>query len=484
MEKRFVFFLWLLWTVAWAQQPAPTQVDINHQYKPEELKADLAYLIQQYEQIHPGLYTYVSRQSISQQVKAIHRQLNRPMTRLEFCRLIIPITASFRDGHTGMNFPRYELASFVQKGGLVFPYEVSLQGNQLFIKTDYSDNPATPAGTQILSINGIPTQTITQKMVAYSSGELDSFRQIRAGNNFLRLAWYIFGFQSPYQLSIKTKAGATLHVVQPGLTVSAYETKVSQTAQKQALDNKYKYSFTLWPEQQAAFFSFNHMDNLPAFESFLDSMFTTLHQQKTENLIIDMRQNGGGNSALGEALFRYITDKPVAQFVKMDMKISLAVKQKSWYKQMGLTDTLSAGQIITNHIEAQRPAPLAKPDLFFRGAVYLLTSNYTFSSANAFVTAFKCYKIGTIIGQETGGVTIAFGEVVDFKLPNTQLEAFSACKRMYHPCGVTKLQGVLPDITLHQQLADTKAGRDTVLEYTLEMIKTRATAEKKGVLRR
>jgi C-terminal processing protease CtpA/Prc len=114
----------------------------------------------------------------------------------------------------------------------------------------------------------------------------------------------------------------------------------------------------------------------------------------------------------------------------------------------------------------------------------LLTSNYTFSSANAFVTAFKCYKIGTIIGQETGGVTIAFGEVVDFKLPNTQLEAFSACKRMYHPCGVTKLQGVLPDITLHQQLADTKAGRDTVLEYTREMIKTRATAEKKGVLRR
>jgi hypothetical protein len=151
-------------------------------------------------------------------------------------------------------------------------------------------------------------------------------------------------FKVLIRLSIKTKAGATLHVVQPGLTVSAYETKVSQTAQKQALDNK--YSFTLWPEQQAAFFSFNHMDNLPAFESFLDSMFTTLHQQKTENLIIDMRQNGGGNSALGEALFRYITDKPVAQFVKMDMKISLAVKQKSWYKQMGLTDTLSAGKLL------------------------------------------------------------------------------------------------------------------------------------------
>lgn len=477
MKRLAITFLSsLFWTLTFAQQPASTLVDINRQYAPDELKADLAYLLQQFEEIHPGLYTYASRESINKQVASIQRQLNKPMTRLEFARLIIPLTAAFRDGHTGMNFPRHEIASYVQQGGLVFPYEVTIQGKQLFIKANYSENPATPKGTEILSINGVSAETITSTLVTYNSGELESFRQIRASNNFLRLAWYIFGFQSPYQLSLKSVSGQTVQLVQAGLTAREYQARYEQAAQKEASIDS--YTFTLLPEQKAALFTFNSMDKLPEFQSVLDSMFTTIRRQNISNLIIDMRQNGGGNSTLGSALYSYITDKPITQFTHIDLKISEAVKQRGWYKQMGLSDTLSAGQIISNELTPEKPAPLAKPDLFFRGKVYLLTSNYTFSSANAFVTAFKCYRIGTIIGQETGGVTMAFGDLIDFKLPNTQLDAFCSCKTFVHPCGEPKLHGVIPDIEIHQQLSDTQAGRDTVLEYTRQLIQNGGLAER------
>ena len=37
---------------------------------------------------------------------------------------------------------------------------------------------------------------------------------------------------------------------------------------------------------------------------FADSMFVTLREKGIKNLIIDLRNNGGGNSMVGDVLFR------------------------------------------------------------------------------------------------------------------------------------------------------------------------------------
>lgn len=49
-------------------------------------------------------------------------------------------------------------------------------------------------------------------------------------------------------------------------------------------------------------------------EIFADSMFTTLKLNNINNLIIDVRENGGGNSKVGDIILGYISDKPFCQF--------------------------------------------------------------------------------------------------------------------------------------------------------------------------
>lgn len=125
------------------------------------------------------------------------------------------------------------------------------------------------------------------------------------------------------------------------------------------------------------------------------------------------------------------------------------------------------GKVVSFH---EQPETHKIREPFFNGDVYLLTSPNTFSSANILAAVFKCYDMGTIIGEETGGVTIAFGDLIYFSLPNTGLPGICSYKKFYHPCGNPDNRGVIPDTEVIPDPEDLKDNRDTVLEFTIETI--------------
>ncbi len=83
---------------------------------------------------------------------------------------------------------------------------------------------------------------------------------------------------------------------------------------------------------------------------------------------------------------------------------------------------------------AEFPAVPLRPDtnsLRFTGDVFLLINEGTFSSATMLAATIKDYELGTLVGEETGGLASNFGEVYSFALPNTRLVATVSCKRSY-----------------------------------------------------
>jgi C-terminal processing protease CtpA/Prc len=128
------------------------------------------------------------------------------------------------------------------------------------------------------------------------------------------------------------------------------------------------------------------------------------------------------------------------------------------------------GRIEELEFQLQKPK---NNSLFFEGDVYLLIGPNTFSSANILADMIKCYQIGTVIGEETGGLTIAFGDIIPFQLSNTKLNGGCSFKKFYHPCGKSDGHGVIPDIEVKQNAADLKKGIDTVMEFTIEYIKNK-----------
>ena len=89
-------------------------------------------------------------------------------------------------------------------------------------------------------------------------------------------------------------------------------------------------------------------------------------------------------------------------------------------------------------------------------------SHYTFSSASDFSWAFKYFKVGTVIGEETGGMAVCFGDIITPKLPNSKLFYSISWKKFYN-YGATddNVHGTLPDYYIEAEKA---------LDFTIDLI--------------
>ena len=125
-----------------------------------------------------------------------------------------------------------------------------------------------------------------------------------------------------------------------------------------------------------------------------------------------------------------------------------------------------------------RDIPLKKPgnnSLRYDGDIYVLIGNGTFSGGQSFAAAVKCFDISTLVGQETGSTTIEYGDMMAFTMPNSGLMFYVPCKYFVEACGKPDGRGVIPDYEVKQRPEDTVKGVDTVLQFTLDLIKQSKT---------
>src|SRR5713226_2498855 len=67
-----------------------------------KLQEDLRILKSALEEGHPGIYRYTPKPDVDRAFAAAADQLNRPMTALEFYRVLAPTVAALKCGHTAM----------------------------------------------------------------------------------------------------------------------------------------------------------------------------------------------------------------------------------------------------------------------------------------------------------------------------------------------------------------------------------------------
>ena len=110
----------------------------------------------------------------------------------------------------------------------------------------------------------------------------------------------------------------------------------------------------------------------------------------------------------------------------------------------------------------------------FDGTVYVLMDGGTFSAASAFCATTDFYKRAIFIGEETGGVGGGAGGLdIGPTLPESHLHVgipheaeFSIFDKP------NRRRGTLPTHAVVQTVEDLANGRDTALEFTLELIRS------------
>lgn len=174
---------------------------------------------------------------------------------------------------------------------------------------------------------------------------------------------------------------------------------------------------------------------------------------KADGLVIDVRENGGGDSGNGYKLLAMLTDKPF--------------NGSRWQTREYLPTYRAWDRPEGTHAEV---ASEMQPDAerHYAGPVLLLTSARTYSAAEDFVVAFDAMQRGRIVGEPTGGST---GQPLLFKLPGGGT-ARICTKRDSYPDGREFVGvGVQPQVLASPRVADLLAGRDTVLETAVALLR-------------
>ena len=422
-------------------------------FTPEQLKADLDTLYVMIDEIHPNMFAYTAQEDFEKSMAKVREQISDEMSKLEFYTLVSPLITSLGDGHTGIAFPYDALDPGIE----LFPFDIYINhydSTAVVTRSYLEEQDSIPIGAIISSINGRDIRQVIGDMFAMTSGELLSFKAAQIRNIFRFKLYALYGDE---HFTVEYSIDDHAHKIEtPGLThYTIYHKGLNENQE----ETKPDYSLTIETDG-IAIVHFNSFADIPRFTEFIDSVFTVINEREITDLIIDIRNNGGGNSLIGDIFFQYISPVPFNQYGSYLTKIS--PRQVAFHTSYFGFDYDDTPFGITS-IDISSLKELEENPLRFTGNTYLLTSNFSFSSAAGFAWTFSYFDMGIIVGEETGGLPVCYGDLIAQKLPNTDLSLYVSHKKFYH-------YGATDDID-HGTIPHYPVPASEAMAFTLDMIR-------------
>ena len=196
------------------------------------------------------------------------------------------------------------------------------------------------------------------------------------------------------------------------------------------------YDYRFFPEESICYLQFNRCMSASdyPFEKFLNDMFAKMEEEHIKTLVVDAQYNGGGSSQLCGQLLEHLYPidklKNFTTYLRFsDLMASynpgIAQVKKNWEAD-GHKDELY--QIPT----PKMPADYQQPKLY-EGQVVFVMGPRTFSSAGMLMTLARDNHIGTIIGTKSTFPPSHYGEIMPYRLPNTDVLGTISCKYFARP---------------------------------------------------
>lgn len=195
-------------------------------------------------------------------------------------------------------------------------------------------------------------------------------------------------------------------------------------------DNESFVFYTIDKEKSLAVLTLDSCYYNEEYKSCLKEMFTQVKALGIENVAVDIRENGGGNSLVINEFMRYL-----------DVD-TYKTETSKW--RLGIFNVPMGDGSAKNRKYS---------DLTFTGDLYCLTSESTFSSAMMFAEHIKANQLGTLIGEAPGNTPSAYGDIAMFSLPNSGIYVQISTKEFFQADKEATENLVTPDISCDSEEA-------------------------------
>jgi hypothetical protein len=463
--------------------------EITEKIPVNQLHEDIDEFIKILEEVHVNPYMKISKEKFYQTADSLKKSIQYPLNRQQFYQVFTPLVDLLNDSHAGVKFPSGIWKHYqYEADGLFFPMGIATtMDKRIFIERDFSKNNI-PDNTEILSINSIKSEDIINTFLKYEHSPIENSSIKRLERKFVDFIWWILDFRGPY--TVKTDVG--IFEVE-GQTWSQYyeNLKIFSQSTSEATE---KISLQEIDTETCVLKITSYSGSLSEFKIQIEGQFNMIQEKGYKNLIVDVRDNGGGSDLNGRTVIDFITDKPYSEALASTFMMKRSKRYEkyfkcrspwvirwmvnlrtvSWFTDEDRKKLFKAllktpyGENLIAELPLQEPT---ENQYRFNGNVYVLSNHNSYSATTAFLGAVKDYELGTIIGTETGDCPTGFGNNLYFELKNSRLRCHSSTTFIIRPNGDKDMtHGVKPDYYIEQTIEDTENNIDTILKYTLDLI--------------
>ncbi|MBB6425720.1 S41 family peptidase [Sphingopyxis sp. JAI128] len=458
------------------------------------VRSDFALLYQTLQEAHFNLYAHRSKAEYDTHYRSLLATIEAPMDPVAVAILFQKFVAYGRIGHARIDAPVIAFVSQLRGGGKILPIFIRVDGDRVLLTQTADQGGSLRAGAEIVSIDGVPIRQVLERLSGYVSAERPYMAYAQMEESFPVLLWLDRGPLD--SLSVTARVGSTMKTVSvKAVTLDQRKALTAKFPGPEQLvefsDREYK---VLEPGiaylRPGPFFNTEQSNEGPApsyeasaFRTFIDASFSKLIASGATDLLIDLRNNPGGDNSFSDPMIAWFADRPFRFASSFTLKASAATKadysrqrvagvpiDPDFLRQIDAEEKQPNGTRYT--YELPIVAPRAEPR--FHGRVWLLINRHSYSNAASVAALVQDYGFGKVLGEETADVASNYASVQHFTLPLTGIVVTYPKSHFVRPNGNAEVAGVTPDFPIEPPPVD--ASGDVALSKALEIIK--ATADR------
>lgn len=468
----------------------------DKKFAKDSLQQDFILLRNILEQKHPAIYWYTPKEKMDFYFDSLYNNIADSMTELQYgWQVIAPLTQKIHCGHTSFSMSKNWYRFMNNKHIPSFPLFVKTWADTMVVTGNLNrkDSVIKP-GTIITSVNGIPVKELQQQIFKYlpQDGYSNNVNYVRLSANFPYFHRNIFGIYKNYRVGYIDSCGNEKKILLPMWSplpdTSKIKRKIELPEEKKSRQERKKErlegfrSFAIDTATNTGVFTLTTFSggNGRHLKKFMRQTFKKLQTNNINNLIIDLRSNGGGEIDIYALLTRYIRNTPFkvadsAYAVAKSLKPFSKYIHQSFLTNLGLrflTSRKTDGNYHFGFYERHLFHPKKKNH--FDGKVYVLINGPTFSASTLFCNAVKGQQNVILAGEDAGGGWHGNSGIMipDITLPITKLKVRLPLFKIVQYNHVPKDgRGVVPDIYIPPTVDGVVKSLDRKMMIVKEMIK-------------
>ncbi|WP_347218396.1 S41 family peptidase [Chryseobacterium sp.] len=468
---KYLLITILMFTVC----PAQKNPLFEKKLKKDSLILEFAELYHLTNAIHPGEFMFTSKSEFDKTYLHLQNSIKTDLSIVDYYKLTATLMTKIKDGHTAVD--RTQITTLL-KDRLVFPFSIYKIKDNYYLNQSGNENQSF-VGSKIVRINKIPISVVVDQIQKYIHLEGENETGLNTKFKIFPFYYFIYNPTETFEIEYINSKNRRNKSIVKGITYDSF-TK-STTENIEPLSTKFETD-NLAILKFHSFENGYNESNRKIAEHQLDIFFSKLDNLKTKNLIIDMRDNGGGSAEIANYLFSYLIDQPYYYFDYVGAKYNSV---KGWKKYAQNPENIEEINLKETKVknglncftetdgddywwfEKQQNKPN-----FYKGKISVLINGGCFSTTGHFLALMREYKIGTFFGEYSQGSNYSNSGGQAFILPYSKIRVWipTLQYKMRTPNFKTDPKGIKPDLEIEIQPNDLKTKFDRPMDFVIKRI--------------